>query len=341
MQEDVKKYLGYLIANGQEPLRGTKDAKIRARGKIRSNVLLTGETDFISLLANDGAHVRAIVFTNRPIPKQDNPQVIWNAKDGMCTNYGHILPMFLREFALHQDEVLSWYRKACDRLQNTTNDEKQKRKAAYFAAAEVAGILLENIYSSLNLGKFNAQHVVSEIWEECVLGTRDIPLAIRALNTAYEFCVTNANRHFLEGDSKATQNKQDIYGWFGDGYIDITQGNLDDFLQKKGYTGTSAIYRYWREHNIIDTNGPKAFVKTTHHYQSSLDQRVTVGVIRIRIDKLYEAISLDADVTSQAGKIKTWSDLRDSCAISVAPEGEEDDDWPINPYDVPDLTGLP
>jgi uncharacterized protein (DUF927 family) len=191
LKEDVKKYLGYLVSNGQEPLRGTRDAKMRASGKIRSNVLLTGEADFISKLANDGAHTRVTVLASRPIPKLEDPKPIWEARDGMCQNYGHILKPFLQIINMHRSDLANWYRVAQHRLASSTTDDKQKRKSAYFAAAEVSGKLLEEVYGRIGLGKTDAQKIVQDVWNECVLGSPDVPLAIRMLWDLNDYIESN------------------------------------------------------------------------------------------------------------------------------------------------------
>ncbi len=215
MKEDVKKYLGYLIANGQEPKRGTKDGKLRDKHPIRSNVILTGETDFISRVANDGAQTRVIVIRDRPIPKLDYPSILWQSRDKMLENFGHVTPLFLKQIdMLGRQQLINAYHVLREYYAKTTTDEKQQRKAQCFALMEIAGILLEKVFVNIGIEYKDPHKVTQSLWERCVIEKPDVSLAVRIAQSIDEYIESNKLNNFIVNNNKDAKISGDgLYGY--------------------------------------------------------------------------------------------------------------------------------
>lgn len=317
MNEETKKALTYAIGNGQEALRGRQDGNLRSSRMIRTNAIITGEVDIVSEFAHNGAQVRAFACRERPIPVIEQ-STIKNAKVGVLENYGHIMRILIARYFEHQKEVDDWYTLAFNRLENSTNDTLAKRKADYFATAEVGGIVLESIFKDNGITSMNYRDVINDAWEEFVLEDPDTPLEIKALEKVYRWALSHP-RNFLEGDKQPLENHaDDLFGWWvypkymtsGSNYefLDLNKQELEKFLRQHGYDKPLYILQYWRNHDITvcnnksDTDNKRKGVKKSkeeskklltyaaHHYYQFNKPMQLKGIIRIKMDKIKELV---------------------------------------------------
>ena len=291
MKDDVLKVIAYIATNGQEPERSTKTGKLRGQKLLCSNVMVTSENDIISDRASDGAEVRSIISDKSTIDVLDQ-SIIRKIESGIKSNYGHILPRFLNKISEHRNELCGWYEAAITRLQNTTHEIQQKRQASYYAAAEVAGKLLEEVYQDIGIDPVNPQNIVDQMWDECVLNNLNKPLHIKALESVYSFYISHSHKHFVKGETKPTMDMGEIYGWDFPNYIDFNQETLKRALKESDFDKPNAIIKQWKENGIIETN-LTANVKTANHYESAKSETTTqMGVYRILKSEIYECTSL-------------------------------------------------
>ncbi len=150
--DKVRDYLGYKIGNGSGGLRSTATHTLADRTIIRSNILMTGEDEFIKKYAPDGVQQRITIEKIPPLEKiEDNDKLcrLENTRHIICSNYGHVLQPFVAAIYRHKDELQSVYNQSLNRLRNTEGlSTDAKRKATGFAVANVAGFLLEPIFKS-------------------------------------------------------------------------------------------------------------------------------------------------------------------------------------------------
>lgn len=288
MSDKVRKVIGYFATNGQEPPRAKQDGKKRDLVPLNSNLIIASENPILSEYAPDGADARTTIITNPPLPVLED-SVIRRAKAGICENYGHILPLFLNKMLQHEDKLKEWYEEAITRLQTTTKEVRMKRKADYFAGAEVAGRLLEEVYQEIGLETLNPADVVNQIWQETTLSRQNDTLAIRALKYIHSFYLENS-RNFVIGNQLPTERTDKIFGWDFDEYIDFNTEVLKNALIKAGYDKPVAILRQWRDLEIIQTDKPDKMVKTDSHYTKVGQGKKSMTVYRVMKDKIDEYV---------------------------------------------------
>jgi uncharacterized protein (DUF927 family) len=288
MPDKVRKLIGYIATNGQEPARAKQDGKKRDLVSLNSNLIIASENPILSEFSPDGADSRTTIITNPPLPELDQA-IIRKAKAGMCENHGHILPLFLNKMLQHEDKLKDWYEAAITRLQATTTDKRIKRKADYFACAEVAGILLEEIYQEIGLEPMNPADVVNQIWQETTLSRQTDTLAVRALTYIHSFYLENS-RNFVSGNQLPTERMDKIYGWDCEKYIDFNTEVLKSALIKAGYDKPVAILRQWRDLGIIQTDKPDKMVKTDSHYVKVGQSKKSMSLYRVMKDKIDEYV---------------------------------------------------
>ncbi|HOW13516.1 DUF927 domain-containing protein [Methanosarcina sp.] len=309
MKDETKKALTYAIGNGSESVRGTKEGDLRSHKKIRTNVTLTGEVDITSEFANNGANVRAFSCKQKPLPDMD-PNRIDEIRNGILANYGHILPLLIAKFFENRSKLQGWYNFAISRLRKTTDDTLAKRKAEYFAAAEVGGALLEEVFKDLKLPPAKPQTIIDEMWSEFVLGTPDIPLAVKALEKVYYWAISNP-ANFLRPDQVPLEKHQaTINGFFAyppyqkDGeyaYIDFFPSNIKQYLAQDKEFNPTQIIGWWRDHDILECtqtkktkNGLSTTCKVAHRYEYGKPPSQK-DMIRIKMSKIKEFIETEQE----------------------------------------------
>src|SRR5665647_853105 len=287
MKEEVKKVIGYIATNGQEPERGRKDGKLRGQKPLNSNVIVNSEDIIISDRAMDGADNRAIIIEEAPMPELEQ-KLIRDVRKGILNNYGHILKLFLEKLAIHRDELPNWFEEAVTRLQATTENIGKKRQAEYYALAEVSGKLLEEVYSEIGIEAVNPTDIINAMWIECVLNRNAKPLAVKALESVYNY-YTSHPRNFVSGDTLPTDTTITIDGWDFEEYTDWNQNSVEKVLKEGQFDKIKPIKEGWRDSKITYTNNSDTYVKSTSHWKRAGDpKRTSMAVIRMKKGKVYE-----------------------------------------------------
>jgi hypothetical protein len=281
---------------------------------IRCNAIITGEISAINKSSNNGVSARTFACNERPIPMIDGRTVV-RTKRGIIENYGHILPLVLNKiFALSEANITKLIDVALDRLYETTEDPIMRRKAEYFAVAEVGGMLLEQVFAENGIKPMNQTAIVNEIWNDFVLGDPDTPLEIKALNDVNGWSLANP-KNFLINDKQPCEDHPDsIYGWFVGKknlsgyytkeyeYLDLNRQSLEDFLKKSGYNNIDRILDYWRNHGITECSIDKKNGKICNdgikrlltypamHYYQYNQPAIRKPIIRIKMSKIKELL---------------------------------------------------
>jgi uncharacterized protein (DUF927 family) len=308
MKDEMKKTLAYIATNGQEAARGKRDSTLREQKMLVSNLFVTSEASIISDRAQNGTDARTIIFERAPMPKMDQNQ-IKNVRDGITGNYGHIIEMFLSKFACERDTIKTTYCEALKRLQSTIDDKRKQRQAEYYASAEVALTLLDDIYAELGISQpqdddcndMDASAVVDMMWGLCVLKNHYATLETKALASTYDFFTRNANTHFGYDSSKAEIYRMgEIYGWVSELYIDFIPTELKKALKDDGFTDPDTIIKNWRDVGILQTQKPTSVVRSAHHYFAGDVTKSPVSVIRMKKQKIIEILEITDDEEHEA-----------------------------------------
>jgi hypothetical protein len=291
IKEDLKKGIAYIPANRQESMRSKNDGRLREHKQFMSNVIATSEFPIISDRAADGADSRIIDAQKAPIP-QITDKTIRDAKSGILKNYGHILGLFLNKISEHRAELPIWYEEAISRLQTDISSTKVKRQADYYALAEVAGRLLEEIFQEIGIEPMNPSCVVDLMWKECMIDRNYKPQYVKLVESMWDFYIQNSNKHFVKGDNEPTEGMGDVYGWDLPDYIDFIPKTLKAELKRDDFVEINALLTECKSYGIIDSNGD-ALVKSTHHIKEIGGKKTSMTVYRLMKSKVYENTSIE------------------------------------------------
>jgi hypothetical protein len=317
--EKLRKGITYLVGNGAAPLRGNVDQSLRERQNHRSNVYMAAEESMMPPGINDGGNVRMLPFYERFVPA-GHGEMIEKAKLGMTQNFGHIIEPFIAKIFTNRAGLRAYFENAKARIAAKTSNDMVKRQATTFAAAQLAGLLLEQVLSEMGLNDpMNPEEIVDNIWQECV-GNAEEPMAIKALRLFHSWYLREFNIGGLTHDEKLKyKTKGKIFIWREAIWIDFLHEEFDKELLSKGYTNTKGIYIYWRdvlgilEYETITKNDKevkRTSARASHYKSTDSDKKEQFHVVRVIVEKMNEVLGLenDADLLDKADKISKMSD---------------------------------
>lgn len=297
-KEEVRRAFTYMVGNGQTALRSNQNYELKKHDSIIGNAFLTSEVDIVSEFADNGANVRASSCFERPIPIIQK-EIIDIVRDGILSNHGHIIELFIGKFFANRKEIVTRYKFMQRKIEKTTDNSITQRKSDYYAAIEVAGWLLEKVFADIGITPKDSETIVMDMWKNCVLASPDIPLAVKALEDLYN-AANSSPRDYLIGDTTVDLGmKNKISGWFvypdrkSDGkfaYLDLNKTEAKIILKKLGYDQPLKITRYWYD-NGISVGSQKEGYKASH-YQYAGKSASELRVIRIKMNVIYEHLGL-------------------------------------------------
>jgi len=314
MSEDLKKTIGYVAFNKQEPSRGKTDGKLRDNKPLNSNIQMASENPIISDKASDGSPIRIINLQSQPMPILPD-KVVRQTKEGIKQNYGFILPLFLNKISEHRNKLKGWFEEAITRLQNDSTDTKINRQASLYALAEVSGRLLEEVFRDIGITPTDPTKVVDVIWNECVIGNKNVPLAVKAAIDIYEYARSHPADFLVDYDNPI-KGQKNLDGWWvhPEGktcgpfeFLDLNRTQIKRLLKLLGYDDPTKILKYWKEHDITICNGKKGdsehYFKAPHYYQYNDKTTTRDRIIRLNIEKFIEIDPKDTEEAVAIEKI--------------------------------------
>jgi hypothetical protein len=314
--ERFRKTFAYFIGNAQSPVRGKQDSSLRDRDNHMSNAYIAAEESMVPEGLNDGGNNRATPFYERFIPA-DNGAIVEAAKLGMQYNYGHIIELFIGKIYANRVGLRAYFERAKARLIGKAKEDRIKRQAATFAAAELAGILLEQVFHDIGMKAhpMTPEAITDAMWKECTVDNIEKPMAEKALYLFHEWYMSNFNQHGLlhdettetyekGDDSYGIRNlhKSNIFIWDDGTWIDVLKAELDKEFTRKGYTNLNGIYKPWKAtYRILETNHGYQFQA---YHCKSVDSTVVerVMVVRILRDKMNELLGFAKEHANEPNK---------------------------------------
>jgi len=314
--ERFRKTFAYLIGNAQAPMRSKQDSSLRDRDNHMSNAYIAAEESMVPEGLNDGGNNRAIPFYERFIPA-DNGAIVEAAKLGMQFNYGHIIELFIGKIFENRAGIRPYFEKAKARLVGKAKEDRIKRQAATFAAAELAGILLEQVFHDIGMKAhpMTPEAITDAMWKECTVDNIEKPMAEKALHTFHQWYMSNFNMHGLLHDETTETyeksncsygirnlHKSNIFIWDDGTWIDILKSELDKEFTAKQYTNLNGIYKPWKDtYKILETNHGYQFQA---YHCKSVDSTVVerVMVVRILRDKMESVLGFTKELSNEPKK---------------------------------------
>lgn len=310
LNKDTREDLAYRISNKVSKGRASDGKGNIQQTKRKCNVALTtGENPLIPRNANIGTKVRCISL-HGGIGVSGIGKIAEKGRLGVIANSGHFLKLFLEEFNKNREYILEWFNEAHDRLEDSTEHDLAKRQAAYFAAIEVAGKLLENIFERLGIEKKNASDVVTSVWNESVAAQPIEAQWYQALSDVWDWYHENDIKHFN------FQNNQETFGWVWykqipspvdekgrtppptyEEYLEINMAAFRTFMEKNQYDVDQTLAS-WRELRIINVNKPE--VRKDGTVIKQIDKSVkrggkTMRIVQIDIARAMELLNIQEE----------------------------------------------
>lgn len=149
-----------------------KDIWRIAHDNSHCNLMVTCDGGLLSYRHSEEDKARSIVIDVPPLTDFD----IGGIRSSICNNYGHLIEPFMKLFFENKDSINDWYNASCENLlKDITHLDPHKniigRQADYFASAEIAGILLENVYQEVGFDRsdrMDPRKVTYKAWKDFV-----------------------------------------------------------------------------------------------------------------------------------------------------------------------------
>ncbi len=257
------------------------------KSQHKTNVaLVTGENPLIQKDGNMGAKIRVIPIQGG-VGVSNIGDLVYNAHKAAIENSGHLLKPFLEVFFKYRKYVTGWYISAHERLKQSTTNDMAKRQAAYFAAIETAGYLLELVFDKIGIEKRSPDEVVMNVWNDSVASHPTQPSWKEALKDTWDWYQENREIYFTPGESRK------LFGWIYNDmpvcYLEINPKSLTEELLTKPPRKyhPDQTYMSWREAGIINVTGDKSTTKVVKRHGGSK------RVIQINIKKLCEVLEIE------------------------------------------------
>ena len=201
--------LAYNVSNSVGRGRANSTGGTQKQQPKRGVALVTGERKLISDSGNTGSKVRVQeVSGGVGVPNLSNE--VHEANVTCLNNSGFILELFLDEFFRSRSIIKQYFNDARKRYVDSTDNDITKRKAAYFAAIETSGFLMEKVFSEIDIPVVNPQNVVKTIWDANILSEEIKPLWQMALSDVWDWYNVNRKTYFNDN-----QEQKETYGWVG------------------------------------------------------------------------------------------------------------------------------
>lgn len=305
--DKVRKVLLYVVGNGQSAARARRDGEtLRPRSEHMTNLYISAERSMIPDGVDDGAPVRALKINDRTIP-MGNQTIVDAAKDGLKRNYGHILKLFIAKVYKHRTELPKWLNEAKERLTESAPSDIIKRQATYYAAAEVAGMLLEEVFVDIGFpSTAKPAEIIDMMWQECAINDAEELMPIKALEALLNFITVKFNMHGICNDvinetyfdnqgfeRERPLRKVDIMIYDVPLYYDIVPSSCTKALHEAGFENHEAVYRFFKDNGVTATVEKRFTSKHWHYISIDAEKKTQFHVIRIKKAKMFELLGLE------------------------------------------------
>lgn len=305
--DKFRKTFTYLVGNAAAPIRGKQGGELRDRENHRTNSYIAAEESMTPKTMNDGGNNRAVQYKERLVPS-GHGEIIDTAKLCMQYNYGHILPRFIEKIFMNMAGLRAYFENSKARLAKLATDDRVKRQAATFAAAETSGMLLEQVFVDIGMDEpYIPEKLVNQMWVEC-MENAEKPMAYHALSDFDDWWKACFNQNGLLHDETTEMvpnrdgeysvrplHKGKIFIWDEAIWVDVLKSELDAEFTRKGYTNIDGIYKHWRRvYGIMEVDSTEnRHTKHVKHMKSiDSSQKDQVRVIRIIKDKMYDILGM-------------------------------------------------
>ena len=299
--------LAYGVSNPVGRGRATAFGGTQKQQQKRNVALVTGEHSFVPESGNTGAKVRVqSIIGGIGVPNLSNEVI--SATNACMKNSGYILELFFAEFFKNRASVQQWHEAAWNRLVKTTDNDLTKRKAAYFAAIETAGMLLEKVFWTISIEPKDPKVVINTVWRDNVLASEIKPRWIVALDEVWGWYNRHKDTNFNVG-----KYPKDAFGWSATEkgtrkpLLNINKQPLSEFLEdeRKGRSyDPKSTFKSWRVVGITNVNDPTPKKDGTPGeppvFKNASRGGTSVHVIQLNFDKVYELLGFEKQKTGLA-----------------------------------------
>jgi DNA primase catalytic core len=243
----------YMLANGVGRLRGALKGTQKT-SNWRTIAFSTGERRLSEVTEYEGAKARIISLYGPPFKTEDQAELIHNIKADIHSNFGIAGPMFVEELinkGYHEanKDLREAYRNTTLELAKLGKDNVSDRMAQYFAAVQIAGIMVEKLF------KFGGkpENIVKTMFEyTCGENKERGDYPQRALEHIVSWVQGNQNS-FDRHDQLANVEKGEIFGVIREGeYIGIFPHKFKEIIKKSDFD-SSSILKAFKERKWIQT----------------------------------------------------------------------------------------
>ncbi len=335
--------LVYPLTSNKGRVKSTVDGQRDGGEEFHTSTMFTGEKPIRDCLQNSGQQYRVNELDDT-LPDLSTKEI--NAvKRAIRDNHGHIIELYLQK-------VLEWastgklqkrYETCFDNLpENNSNIEG--RSKSIFACIMLAGYILEQVFIEIGMPQKDSNPIVNKYYKKCI---QDKPVEleyIRALRVIMDWINSDYKgfaRFNTQYDDIVTIEKNKIYGFVDDTFIDVIGTEFSAKMKKEGFSPTK-IREDWFKQGITisnDSKRPGTYRSSRKGYGPYAGVRITksiagdlVGYNEVdtkankeeeTIFSQYEKINLIFDTIKLLTRIHNKAELFRMRAILTFPELDE------------------
>ena len=255
---DTLTSLAYTLTDGVGKARANVDGSLNAPKNWNTIILSNGEVSIFSK-ANHNTGIKTRVFEFSNITWTDSAEQAEAIKEICCNNYGHILPLFIKNLFKYGTnkifEVFEEERKLLkDKLPNSRLKDRIATKLSVFTTT--ARLLKET--DTLDI---NHMDIFKLLYEQEMLATenRDIGLI------AYEKLL----QYLLANKAKLSYNTYTQLGFIKENTIFIIKEQLNLIFKELKFEDTSIIIKDWNKRDfLVKTEGDRQTTRKQENKQS-------------------------------------------------------------------------
>jgi len=261
MSKYVLDQLIFEICNGVTGARGRPDGTYEEGIPFNGSTYTTGENPIVDEESFEGEQVRVIqTDENLPLGMGD---IVDAASLAIQNNYGFFTQPLLQKIFENRDKFESKYMEAKKRI-TTSDDNKENRIAKTFAVIEIAGKIVEEIFSESGIIPKNVEDIVDHFYNQKITESKIEKPHVIMLQHMVDWY--HRNQNYFEQSNTINNGNISLgqkLGYVSVRYIDIPKDifekAMEDYNQKRQM---KRIYRDWKKEDVIITdNEPNRYTK--------------------------------------------------------------------------------
>lgn len=258
--------LAYTINDGVGKARAKIDGMLN-EPKYWNTVILSNGEATISSRTNNNTGLKARVFEYPNISWTDSAKQAEAIKETCCNNYGHLLPLFIKNlFKYGTNKIIKVFEEERellkDKLPNSRLKDRIVTKLSVFTAT--ARLLKET-----NTLDINHEEIFNILYEQELASMTNREIGVIAYDKLLQYLVANK--------AKLSYNTYKQLGFIKEDTIFILKDQLNDILKELKFEDTSIIVKDWNKRDfLVKPEGDRQTTRKQENKQSLIGYTIKI-----------------------------------------------------------------